>query len=131
MLDGGKIIGALAIVLLVGAGPVWLGLLRGAKAENPALPSASLPCALPREQIRGEHPVLLTRWREQVVRFGERVHRTSDGRDMRISLTGTCLGCHGSSTKFCDTCHAQTAVTLSCWQCHAQSANAQSAKGSQ
>ena len=35
-----------------------------------------------------------------------------------IGLTRTCLGCHGPASQFCDRCHAQQAVSLSCWQCH-------------
>ena len=71
--------------------------------------------------MRAGHPGLLSAWREQAVRTGQRTYRTTDGRDVRIGLGETCLGCHGEASKFCDRCHAQNAVTLSCWQCHPQS----------
>ena len=121
MLDGGRIVGGIAILLAVVAGPIWLGSARGVKIESPQSPKLGERCLMPREEMRKNHPALLANWRERVVRFGDRVHHTEDGREVRISLTGTCLGCHGSATKFCDQCLTQTAVTLSCWQCHAQS----------
>jgi len=118
MLDGGRIVGGLAIMVVVAAGPLWLGSSRGVKSEP--LSKATGACIEQSEQMRRDHPALLARWRERTVRFGERVHHTGDGLDVRISLTGTCLGCHGKASEFCDRCHAQAAVTLSCWQCHAK-----------
>jgi hypothetical protein len=72
--------------------------------------------------MRKSHPALLARWRDRVVRQGDRAEKLGDGRTVRLSLTGTCLGCHGSASEFCNRCHAQSAVTLSCWQCHQPSA---------
>jgi len=125
MLDGGRIVGGIAILFVVVAGPIWLGSARGVKIESPQKPRDSERCLAPREEMRKNHPALLASWRERVVRLGDRVHHTDHGLDVRISLTGTCLGCHGKATEFCDKCHTQTAVTLSCWQCHAQSAQGQ------
>jgi hypothetical protein len=122
MLDGGRMVGGLAIALVVVAGPAWLGSTRGAKIEALAKPIAGERCIEPGTEMRKSHPALLADWRDRVVRFGDRVHEGADGRAVRISLTGTCLGCHGKASEFCDRCHAQVAVTLSCWQCHAQSA---------
>jgi hypothetical protein len=122
MADGGRIVGGLAILVAVVAGPLWLGAARGVKNEALSKASGRAACITPPEQMRREHPALLAGWRERTVRLGERVHRTSDGRDVRMSLTGTCLGCHGKAGGFCDRCHVQAAVTLSCWGCHAQSA---------
>jgi hypothetical protein len=119
MADGGRIVGGLAIVLLVVAGPAWLGSARGVKIEAPPTPRAGQRCVEPREEMRRTHPALLASWRERAVRSGKRVHHTNDGREVSVGLTGTCLGCHGSATEFCDKCHVQAAVTLSCWQCHA------------
>jgi hypothetical protein len=120
MLDGGRIIGGLAIACAVVAGPLWLGAARGVKTEVLPKPVAGDRCIEPREEMRKNHPALLASWRERVVRVGDRVHHQADGLDVRISLTGTCLGCHGKATEFCDKCHAQAAVTLSCWGCHEQ-----------
>ncbi len=122
MLDGGRIVGGLAILVAVVAGPLWLGSERGVKSEPLPKATGEAACIEPPEQMRVDHPALLARWRERAVRLGERVHRTGDGRDVRMSLTGTCLGCHGKAGEFCDRCHVRAAVTLSCWGCHAQSA---------
>ena len=118
MRDGGRIIGGIVIAGAVMAGPLWLGSARGVKPTTLAPPTAGDRCIESREAIRKHHPALLASWRERVVRRGDRVHHLDDGRDVRISLTGTCLGCHGKAADFCDKCHAQSAVTLSCWNCH-------------
>ena len=119
MLDGGRVLGGIAILLVVVAGPAWLGSARGVKLEALPKPPADDRCIEPREQMRKDHPALLASWRKRVVRLGDHVHDKDDGRSVRISLTQTCLGCHGKASEFCDKCHARTAVTLSCWQCHA------------
>lgn len=122
MLDGGRIIGGTAILLLAMAGPAWLGSARGVKLAALPKPADEGGCIEPREEMRKHHPALLASWRERVVRFGDRVHEKSDGRSVRISLSQTCLGCHGQASEFCDKCHAQAAVTPSCWGCHAGAA---------
>jgi hypothetical protein len=118
MIDGGRIVGGLALVLVVVTGPAWVEAVRGVDTEMPLLTSRNERCIEPREQMRRDHPALLANWRERAVRLGERIHHTVDERPVRIGLTGTCLGCHGAATEFCDRCHAQVGVTLSCWQCH-------------
>jgi hypothetical protein len=117
MLDGGKIIGGVAIAFVVFAGPIWLSSARGVSTAALAKPAGDI-CVEAREDMRKNHPALLARWRQQVVRQGDRVHPLAGGRTVPISLTGTCLGCHGEASEFCDKCHAQSAVTLSCWNCH-------------
>jgi hypothetical protein len=126
-LDGGRVVGGVAILLSVAAGPAWMGSAHGVRIAGPATPRGSAGCVEARDDMRKNHPALLARWREQAVRLGERVQRTADGRRLPIDLTETCLGCHGTASDFCERCHAQVAVTLSCWQCHAQSARATSA----
>jgi hypothetical protein len=121
MMDAGKLVGGLAIAALVAAGPLWVGAVRGAKSEAPVPPSGSAQCLEPKDSMRRNHPALLADWREQAVRFGQRTQRTSDGREVRIGLEETCLGCHGEASQFCERCHTQVGVTLSCWQCHAPS----------
>jgi hypothetical protein len=37
---------------------------------------------------------------------------------MPISLTGTCLGCHGAKRDFCDRCHEYASVQITCFGCH-------------
>ncbi|HEX7507400.1 MAG TPA: sulfate reduction electron transfer complex DsrMKJOP subunit DsrJ [Polyangia bacterium] len=118
MHDAGRIVGGMGIVLFAIAGPLWVGSARGVKTVVLAKAEGGDPCIQPREEMRKNHPALLADWRERVVRLGDRVHRSENGLDVRISLTGTCLGCHGQASEFCDKCHAQVAVSLSCWQCH-------------
>ena len=121
MRDAGRIVGGLAIVLIAVAGPLWVVSARDVKTVALAKASGGERCLLPREEMRKNHPALLANWRERVVRLGDRVHHTDDGLDVRISLTGTCLGCHGKASEFCEKCHVQAAVSLSCWQCHESS----------
>lgn len=129
MRDAGKVVGGLAIVLVVVVGPLWVGSVRGVKTVLLAKAAGGDRCIQPQEDMRKNHPALLASWRESVVRLGDRVHHTddhsNDGLDVRISLTGTCLGCHGKASEFCDKCHTQAAVSLSCWQCHESSATGQ------
>jgi hypothetical protein len=124
MVDGGKIIGGVVVALIVAAVPLWLASAKGAKSVALAKPTGGERCVLPQQEMRKNHPALLANWRERVVRLGERVHRADDGLDVRISLTGTCLGCHGKASEFCERCHSQVAVSLSCWQCHSQTVEA-------
>ena len=123
MRDAGRLVGVLVIVAAVLAGPLWFGWAHGEKPATLPKATAGETCVEPVETIRKNHPALLASWRERVVRQGDRVHEKADGRAVRISLTDTCVGCHGSATQFCDSCHAQAGVTLSCWQCHAKQSN--------
>jgi len=116
-MDAGKFVGGIAIAGLIGAGPLWVAKVHGAKGGALA-PPRSAPCLESKESMRTGHPALLASWRDRVVRSGQRSYHTADGRDVPIGLGETCLGCHGEASKFCDRCHAQNAVTLSCWQCH-------------
>jgi hypothetical protein len=124
MLDGGRMLGALFVVLAAGAIPVWVGSVRGAAARPRPVPPAPATgaCVLPTSRMRTEHPALLARWRTQAVRSGLRAFRTEDGREFWTSLSETCLSCHASATTFCDRCHAEVGVSLSCWGCHAKTA---------
>jgi hypothetical protein len=123
MRDAGRVVGGIIVACAVAAVPVWFVAARGAKTV--ALPKALAgdQCIESREDMRKHHPALLAAWRERVVRNGDRVHDKADGRQVRISLTGTCLGCHGNAAQFCDKCHARAAVTVSCWGCHPPAAN--------
>jgi hypothetical protein len=122
MTDGGRMVGSVVIMLLLGAGPAWVASVRAAgRTELPhPLPGehCSEACIEPAGSMRKRHPELLASWRAAAVRMGERLHRTPDGRQFPISLSGTCLGCHGSAAAFCDRCHMEVGVTLTCWQCH-------------
>jgi hypothetical protein len=119
MQDGGRIVGGVILSLLFGAGPAWISSVRAA-GPRPQLsaPVSESRCISPAYRMRLEHPALLAEWRQQAVRGGERFHQTEDGRMVRISLNGTCLGCHGSAAGFCERCHQDVGVSITCWGCH-------------
>ena len=69
--------------------------------------------------MRASHMTLLAEWRDRVVRDGVRTYTGADGRVVRMSLSGTCLGtCHTDKTAFCDRCHDYAGVKPACWDCH-------------
>jgi len=120
MYDAGKILTGLALFLALATAPVWLDAVTGTVAGPPdlVLPRGETACVLPTGEMRAAHMELLDRWRDEVVRRGERSTVTWDGRTVRRSLTGSCLGCHGDKASFCDRCHDTVAVTPYCWDCH-------------
>jgi hypothetical protein len=120
--DPGKVVGALLIAGAVAVGPVWLVSARGARPVSLAKPAPGTRCLTAAADMRRHHPALLGKWRERAVRDGARVDQLADGRAVTIGLSATCLGCHGKAAEFCDRCHADAAVTLSCWECHANEA---------
>jgi [DsrC]-trisulfide reductase subunit J len=114
-----RIIGGLVLAGAVGTSPAWVGLARG-KGEPPRLQLPQGQCVEPVSFMRARHMELLDQWRNKVVREGERVYVASDGRSHTMSLTGTCLGCHGDAGEFCNRCHQYAGVEAPCWDCHRQ-----------
>jgi hypothetical protein len=111
----------LALVTL----PIWYGFAVGGSAAPPALrlpPSAS-KCVESKEWMIANHPKLLSEWRNSVVRQGMTRQYTSKtyGTKCEMSLTKTCIQCHGSAQEFCDKCHSYVNVSLNCWGCHLNS----------
>jgi len=120
MYDAGKIVTGLVILVGLTTLPVWYNAARGTAGPQPKLTvgTTEKQCVLPTAEMRATHMELLDEWRTRVVRSGGRVARTPDGRDVRMSLTGTCFGCHAQKTQFCDKCHDYAAVKLTCFDCH-------------
>lgn len=118
--DAGKILAGLGLFLVLVTGPVWWNVAAGTDTEMPELvmPEGQPGCVLPVGEMRASHMELLNDWRDSVVRDGERVMTTWDGRETRKSLTKSCLGCHTDQEKFCDRCHDYVGVTPYCWDCH-------------
>ena len=118
--DAGKILTGLAAFTGLLTAPVWAGLAGGNDGAQPTLVVGTKEsnCVLPREQMRATHMEVLNEWRDRVVRRGERVTRTAEGKELRMSLTGTCLGCHADKAQFCDRCHEYAAVEPTCFNCH-------------
>lgn len=120
MFDAGKVIGGLAAFVAIASAPLWLALARGREASPPKLelPANQKRCVESKELMRQRHLALLREWRDAVLREGRERWIASDGGEVRISLTGTCLGCHTNVSAFCDRCHDYVGVTIACWSCH-------------
>ena len=121
MLDGGRIFGGIAILLVLSVGPVWVASVHARINGTPPVFANQGPCVEPRGVMLREHPRILDQWRQQAVRNGVRLYHASDGRALPASLTGGCLHCHQSAEGFCTPCHAETGVSLNCWSCHKDS----------
>jgi hypothetical protein len=121
MHDAGKIILGLVVFGGLVSAPAWYALGRG-PGQPPELsrPVDAKQCVEPVAFMRSSHMELLNSWRDAVVRDGVKVYVASDGRHHDMSLTGTCLGCHGDPAKFCNKCHEYSAVEVFCWDCHHQ-----------
>lgn len=120
MRDRPLILGGLAAFLALVTGPAWRA-IANAPAPLPVLarPAGEARCVAPVEFMRASHMKLLDEWRDRVVRDGVRTYTDGDGRLVRMSLTGTCLGsCHTDKTRFCDRCHDYAQVKPTCWNCH-------------
>jgi hypothetical protein len=122
--DGGKILAGLLIFLGLLSIPLWYQF-----GKSPAAPPLSLDtpqirslaqkeCIEPADYMRAHHMDLIDLWRKTVVREGFRVYLSSSGREISMSLSQTCLGCHSNKEKFCDACHNFSGVKPNCWNCH-------------
>jgi hypothetical protein len=119
MRDRWLILGGLGLFLALAAFPVWYNLASGTPARPPEVKRSVEPrCVEPAATMRTGHMALLLGWREQVVRTGNRTYVASDGRPHVVSLTQTCMRCHGQKAEFCDRCHEYAAVRITCWDCH-------------
>jgi hypothetical protein len=117
--DRGLIAAGLAAVLALVTLPIWYNAALGTPRAPVALARpAGERCVAPLAEMRASHMTLLVDWRERVVRHQQRRFVAADGTAHEISLTRTCLGCHGSKVKFCDTCHEQAGVRTACFDCH-------------
>jgi hypothetical protein len=131
MFDAGKVGIGLAAFVVLASLPVTYNLLAGKATGEPNLSVGTneKECVLPAAEMRATHMKLLEDWRDRVVRKDERVAHTFNGRSVRMSLTGTCLGCHSQKAEFCDRCHGYAAVELDCFGCHVEPAAAKLAVG--
>jgi hypothetical protein len=111
----GVITGLLVFILLITL-PFWYG--SKGRAPQLELPRDRKACVETTAYMRAHHVELLAHWRDSTVRDGNRVYKAQDGKEYRISLTGTCLGCHQKKAAFCDRCHTYMKVNPRCWDCH-------------
>jgi hypothetical protein len=82
------------------------------------LPEKDRKCVESLAFMRESHMLLLTTWRENVIRTGERYYVNAEGKKYLASLSNTCMECHSNKTQFCDQCHNYVAVVPNCWGCH-------------
>jgi hypothetical protein len=109
-------IGVAAVALCLGVG--WVA-TRGRAAVRPELAKPrGERCVEPRAVMAAEHPVMLGRWRDAVVRDAQREYVSSTGEHFEMSLTRTCIRCHGPRDEFCGRCHEFANVDENCWECH-------------
>jgi len=123
MNDTGKILGGLIIFLLLVTSPMWYNLAKGKGKTGPdpvIAPGAGSTCVAETKYMRAYHMDLLNEWRDDVVRKGDRVWHSPDGKEYDKSLSRTCMNCHSNKTEFCDRCHDYTAVNPYCWDCHVE-----------
>lgn len=124
MRDRGKIFAGLLLFFGLLSSPLWFNLASGRLDYYPEIVVKTRRvagrdrCVMPVEYMRASHMTVLKEWRDTVVRNGERVYTTADGRQFERSLTGTCLNCHSNKSSFCDRCHDYAGVKPNCWDCH-------------
>ena len=122
MHDSAKIITGLVIFLVLVTFPFWFSRAAGKAGymPEPELPTNHDRCVESKDYMRSYHMDLLNQWRDAVVRDGDRVYVSSDGRKFDMSLSGTCMDCHVSKVNFCDQCHTYVGVSPYCWDCHVE-----------
>jgi hypothetical protein len=124
MNDRWKIIAGLLAVLILAAFPVWYGWGQKTSAPDLRLDTPEIEklkdkrCVESTAVMREKHMKLLKEWREAVVRDGNRIYTSGDGRTFEMSLSGNCLACHSNKAQFCDRCHDYAGVKPNCWSCH-------------
>ncbi len=123
MFDAPKVILGLIVFVGLATFPLWYNGASGQARNVPDLvypdPAAhGTQCILDKEYMKASHMDLLNQWRDDVVRRGERVYETPDGRKFVMSLQNTCMGCHTEKARFCDQCHNYLSVKPYCWECH-------------
>ena len=134
MYNKGLIIGAIIVFLAAAAFPFWYG--KGKAVSRPDLDLdtpeiralAQRLCIEDTPYMRANHMKMLKAWRDSVVRDGNRVYTSVNGRKFEASLTGTCLKCHDNKDKFCDRCHNYVGASPTCWDCHVVPSDLREAK---
>jgi len=121
MKDKKLIVTGVIIFLIIATFPFWYN--RGKAAPMPELvltpkAKAAKVCVRSTEYMRAEHMQLLDKWREKVVREGDRIYVSPSGKQYNMSLSNTCLDCHSNKAQFCDRCHDYASVRPYCWDCH-------------
>lgn len=94
MYDGGKIIAGLIIGVGLLMAPIFYNLGKASKPPDPELtPKAkqAKECVMDKSYMTTSHFSLLDKWRQEVVRDGERYFTRKDGKVFYKSLQVTCM----------------------------------------
>ncbi len=121
MYNKGTIIPGLIIFVLFVTFPLWFNAFSTAASTVPKPelpPGGEKACIAPAAEMRANHMVMLNEWRDDVLRDGDRVAVTVDGKQYRKGLQMACMQCHSNKEKFCDSCHEYASVKPYCWDCH-------------
>ena len=114
-----QVLTGLAIFVLFVTFPIWYNHGQANEPPVPEKPKGATECVLPVEQMRSEHMQLLNEWRDEVIRTGDRSFDIkASGKKYQRSLQKTCMQCHTSKKRFCDSCHDYSSVSPYCWDCH-------------
>ena len=120
MSDKAKVTVGLAVFVALVGFPLWYSLAATDDAGRPELelPADESNCVEDTEYMTANHMDLLNRWRNAVVRDGEKEYVSTSGQVFVMSLTKTCLDCHANRDNFCNRCHDYSDVSPKCWDCH-------------
>jgi hypothetical protein len=124
MYDKGKIIPILIIFVVIVTFPFLYNLGKASSKPEVSLDTPVIAkmskkqCIKPADIMRAEHMKILDKWREAVIRTGNREYGIIDGVKYEKSLQKTCMHCHSNKEAFCDRCHDYVNVRPYCWNCH-------------
>lgn len=120
----GTIIAGIVVFVVLVTLPLWYGLGKRSAPPEPSLDTPAIAalmekrCVEETAYMRANHMRLLHAWRDSVVREGQRLYTTRDGKAVQASLTGTCLKCHSNQEQFCSRCHDYAGAKPNCMNCH-------------
>lgn len=120
----GLIILGLGIFVVGVTFPLWYGAIKSIPApvlslETPVINSMqNKKCVEDTAFMHANHMKMLSNWRDEVVREGNRLYTAKDGHTFEKSLTGTCIQCHSNKEQFCDRCHNYVGAKPTCFSCH-------------
>jgi hypothetical protein len=122
MHDAAKILTGLIIFLALLTSPFWYNAAVGRASYVPEtkIITQEKQCVAPTDYMRSDHMDLLDEWRDRVVRDGERLYTSFNGKEYVMSLSSTCMDCHSNKSEFCDSCHDYSGVQPYCWDCHVE-----------
>jgi len=114
----GKIIIGILIFLGLALSPYFYNFATRPAAPKLVVGTQEKQCVESIPYMKSSHMKLLDTWRDEVVREGKRMYKSSSGKEYVMSLQNTCMKCHTTKTQFCDRCHNYLDVSPNCWDCH-------------